>query len=80
VTKFPSRFIFAASDSITHFSLLPFDHEKGKQVSSVSQLPDDNPEFYASYYHNHRILATGNLTGMVLFQSSQPWTTIKSPK
>jgi hypothetical protein len=78
--KFLSRFIFAASDSIAHFLLLPFDNVKGQQVSTVSQLPDENPDFYAPYYHNHRILATGNLNGMVLFQTSQPWTTIKSPK
>jgi hypothetical protein len=46
---------------------------------SLDQVPEDNAEFYAAYYHNHRVLTHGNLTGMVVFQSSLPWAKLKSP-
>jgi hypothetical protein len=36
-------------------------------------------EFYSQYYHNHRVLNHGNLTGMVTFQCSTPWARLKSP-
>jgi hypothetical protein len=32
------------------------------------------------YYRNHRLLTTGNLTGMILFQCSLPWSAIQSPR
>jgi hypothetical protein len=79
VTKLISRFVFSASDSLPQFSLLPFEDDKGQQVSSIDQLLDNNPEFYSIYYHNHRILQTGNLTGMIQFQCSSTWSELKSP-
>jgi hypothetical protein len=36
-------------------------------------------DFYSTYYHNHRVLNHGNLTGMVSFQCSTPWARLKSP-
>jgi hypothetical protein len=53
--------------------------KKGQQISSVEQVPEDNATFYSAYYHNHRVLNHGNLTGMVTFQSSTPWARLKSP-
>lgn len=79
VARLLSRFVFSASDSLPRFSLLPFDDDKGQQVSSIDQLPDNNPEFYSIYYHNHRILQTGNLTGMIQFQCRSSWSELKSP-
>jgi len=35
-------------------------------------------EFFTEYYGNHRSLLHGNLTGMVHFQTSTPWTKIKA--
>jgi hypothetical protein len=31
------------------------------------------------YYHNNRVLQHGNLTGMISFQCSTPWSDIKKP-
>jgi hypothetical protein len=39
-----------------------------------------DPEFFAEYYGNHRSLIHGDLTGMVHFQTSTPWNTIKAFK
>jgi hypothetical protein len=79
VAKYFRRWVFSSSESIDHFSLIPYEDEKGQQVSSLDQVPEDNALFYAMYYHNHRVLAHGNLTGMVAFQSSIPWSKLKSP-
>ncbi len=70
-------------NSCTHlgnFSLLPFDEDKGQQIMSLSQVPEDNASFYTKYFFNHRVLNHGNLTGMVYFQCSVPWTQVKSAK
>lgn len=45
----------------------------------MDQLPDNTPDFYSLFYHNHRVLSSGNLTGMVQFQCSLPWSAIKLP-
>jgi hypothetical protein len=73
------RWLYSSQESIGQFSLLPFDDEKGQQIHSVNQVPDDNADFYKEYYHNHRVLQHGNLTGMVAFQTSTPWSQIKNP-
>jgi hypothetical protein len=79
VAKYFRRWIFSSCESIDQFSLLPYDDEKGQQIVSLDQVPEDNAEFYSTYYHNHRVLAHGNLTGMVVYQSSSPWSKLKSP-
>jgi hypothetical protein len=56
---------------------MPYDDPKGQQVTSTTQLPDDNSEFCHLYYPNHRILQHGNLTGMIAFQCSLSWTALK---
>jgi hypothetical protein len=65
--------------SLANFSLLPYDKEGGHQITSKDQIEQD-PEFYKQYYHNHRVLQHGNLTGMVQFQTSLPWIALKSAK
>jgi hypothetical protein len=79
VAQYFRRWIFSSCASIDNFSLLPYDDEKGQQVNTIDQVPDENKDFYLSYYHNHRVLHQGNLTGMVAFQCSTPWAQLKSP-
>jgi hypothetical protein len=79
VAKYFRRWIYSSSESIDHFALVPYEDEKGIQISSLDQVPDDNSDFYSIYYHNHRVLNHGNLTGMVQFQCSTPWARLKSP-
>lgn len=68
----------ATSAAVPNFSLLPYDEgEKGLQITSLQQIPVDNPSFYTEYYFNHRVLNHGNLTGMVHFQCSVPWAKLK---
>ncbi len=70
VTKYFRRWIFSSFESIPHLTLVPYEDEKGLKISSLEQVPKDNMDFYSTYYHNHRVLNTGNLTGMVSFQCS----------
>jgi hypothetical protein len=79
VAKYFRRWIFSSCESIDHFTLVPYEDEKGQQITSLDQVPEDNMDFYSNYYHNHRVLTHGNLTGMVSFQCSTPWTRLKSP-
>jgi hypothetical protein len=79
VAKYFQRWIFSSCESIDNFSLIPFEDDKGLQISNLNQVPEENKEFYSSYYHNHRVLNQGNLTGMVAFQCSMPWAQLKSP-
>jgi hypothetical protein len=79
VAKYFRRWIFSSCESIDHFALVPYEEDKGQQISSLDQVPEDNMDFYSTYYHNHRVLNTGNLTGMVTFQCSTPWARLKSP-
>jgi hypothetical protein len=58
---------------------LPYDDEKGQQVTATTQLPDNNSDFYAAYYKNHRILQHSNLTGMISFRCNSSWTDLKKP-
>jgi hypothetical protein len=76
----PSMFrewVKSTSKHIPDFTLLPFEDEKGQGVSSPSQVPDDNPDFFKEYYHNHRVLRHGNLTGMVHFSCTVSWNRVK---
>ncbi len=79
MAKYISRWIYSAAESIDNFTLLPYEDEKGQQISSIEQVLEDNPSFYSTYYHNHRVLNHGNLSGMVNFQCSTPWAGLKSP-
>jgi hypothetical protein len=55
---------------ISDLSLLPFEDVKGQHVTSAEQAPDESPSFYDTYYHKHRVLRHGNLTGMLHFSCS----------
>jgi hypothetical protein len=46
VAKFFRRWIFSSCESIEHFSLIPYEEEKGQQISSLDQVPEDNADFY----------------------------------
>jgi hypothetical protein len=74
-----SRFLANAIKTVPDFSLYPYDDDKGQQVTATTQLPEDNSEFYATYYKNHRILQHGNLTGMIFFRCSLSWRELKKP-
>ena len=68
------------SKHIPNFSLVPFEDELGQVISTPEQVPTDNVTFYQEYYHNHRVLCHGNLTGMVQFCCSVSWNKIKRMK
>jgi hypothetical protein len=74
-----SKFLANAIKLLPSFSLLPFNDDKGLQISSTTQLPEDNPDFYQTYYKNHRVLQHRNLTGMISFQCGVSWTVLKKP-
>jgi hypothetical protein len=56
VAKYFRQWVFSASKSIDNFSLVPYDDEKGIQISHLDQVPEENREFCSAYYHNHRVL------------------------
>jgi hypothetical protein len=81
VAQLFQRWIFSSCESIPDFSLVPYEEpDKGQQITSIQQVPTENPSFYAMYYHNHRVLQHGNLTGMVAFQCSIPWSKLKGAR
>lgn len=53
VAKYFRWWGFSSCESIDNFSLIPYDDEKGQQISSLDQVPEENPDFYSAYYHNH---------------------------
>jgi hypothetical protein len=55
-----------------------YDDDKGQQVTSTNQLPEDNSDFYHLYYCNHRVLQHGNLTRMISFQWGIPWVILEA--
>jgi hypothetical protein len=81
VAQLFQRWIFSSCESIPDFSLVPYEQpDNGQQITSIDQVPKENPTFYSMYYHNHRVLQHGNLTGMVAFQCSLPWSKLKSAR
>ncbi len=65
---------------LENFSPLPYEEgEKDNNLLQPIKFPDDNPSFYTTYFFNHHVHQHGNLTGMVIFQTSTPWAHIKSP-
>ncbi len=79
VTDLFEQWIQTSSKLLPDFSLLPYANEKGNQVFTSEQAPDDNLAFYQDY-HNHPVLQHGNLTGMVQFHCSVSWSKIKTIK
>ena len=63
--------------NIPDFALVPFEDDKGQVISTPDQVPYNNPSFYKDYYHDHRVLQHGNLTGMVQSRCSVSWHKIK---
>jgi len=78
--QFFRELVKKSSELIPDFALIPFDDEKGPVITKNEQVPDDNPTFYQDYYHNHRILNHGNMTGMVHFRCSVSWNKVKRMK
>ena len=68
----------ASIQLLADFTLLPFNKELTEKITSLDHIRRGDPEFYESYYGNHRSLVHGNLTGMVHFQTSTSWQLIKS--
>jgi hypothetical protein len=64
---------------LPNFTLAPYENPSGPVITSIDQFPEENQAFYTQYFHNHRVLSHGNLTGMVAFQCTIPWSSIKSP-
>lgn len=75
-----TKWLTNSAKHIPDFSLLPYNDEKGQQITASEQIPDNKPSFYSTYYHNHWVLNHGNLTGMVHFQCSITWSKIKHMK
>jgi hypothetical protein len=48
-----------SSKHIPGFALLPFKDDKGQEILTSDQVPDDNPTFYSDYYYNHRHISSG---------------------
>jgi hypothetical protein len=69
-----------SSSLLSNFGILPFDAKKGQQTTDRSQVALDDVEFFGTHYYNHRVLQQRNLTGMVHFQTSSPWRSIKHIK
>jgi hypothetical protein len=72
--------IEASIKLLPDFALLPYDGESGAKVTSSKKICHGDPDFFVEYYGNHHSLLHGNLTGMVHFQTSSPWSSIKAFK
>jgi hypothetical protein len=59
VAKYFDHWLFSSCESIDHFALVPYKDEKGQQISSLEQVPEDNMDFYSAYYHNDHVLNHG---------------------
>jgi hypothetical protein len=62
------------------FALLPFDGAGTTKITAMEHIRWGDPDFFSEYYGNHRSLVHGNLTGMVHFQTSSSWNSIKAFK
>lgn len=80
VAELFTSWIEASINLLADFALLPYDDTKQESVTSVAQICRGDPEFFTTYYGNHRSLVHGNLTGMVHFQTSTTWSSIKAFK
>jgi hypothetical protein len=75
-----TTWVEASIKLLGNFALLPFDNDTGPKVVTMEDIKRGDPEFFNAYYGNHCSLLHGNLTGMVHFQTSTPWSTIKAFK
>jgi len=80
VAELFTRWMEASILLLADFALLPFSEESTEKITSVDHIRRGDPVFFTTYYGNHRSLVHGNLTGMVHFQTSTPWQSIKSFK
>jgi len=80
VANFFTTWVEASIKLLGNFALLPFDNDTGLKVVTMEDIKLGDPEFFNEYYGNHRSLLHGNLTGMVHFQTSTPWSNIKAFK
>jgi hypothetical protein len=73
-----SNWLNSSFSLLKAFLLLPYNSPSdGQQLTSPTEAATEDPTFFNTYFHNHRVLQHGNLTGMVHFQTSTPWTEIK---
>jgi hypothetical protein len=84
VTSIFSQFLATAIAHMPNFSLLPLLSPSLQwRERATGELYWPNPRqqswIFQLYYHNHRVLQHGNLTGMISFQCDKPWTEIKKP-
>jgi hypothetical protein len=73
-----TSWIDASIKLLSDFALLPFDDEDTDTITSTDHIACGDPDFFMKYYGNHRSLLHGNLTGMVHFQTSTSWPSIKA--
>jgi hypothetical protein len=59
------------------FSLLPYTLDNGQQITMTSQMSKADESMLKEYYSKNCVLQHGNLTGMVHFQTSTPWSAVK---
>jgi hypothetical protein len=52
-----TRWAKASFELLPQFSILPFDQDKGLQITNIDQIPAEK-SFYSSYFHNHRVSNT----------------------
>ena len=48
VAEYFRRWVYSSSTSFPNFSVLPFENDKGTQITDANKLPTDNQAFYAS--------------------------------
>jgi hypothetical protein len=73
-----TSWIDASLKLLSDFALLPFDDDVSDTITSIDHIARGDPDFFMKYYGNHRSLLHGNLTGMVHFQTSTSWQSIKA--
>jgi hypothetical protein len=73
-----TSWIDASLKLLSDFALLPFEDVVSDTITSIEHIAHGDPEFFMKYYGNHRSLIHGNLTGMVHFQTSTSWQSIKA--
>jgi hypothetical protein len=73
-----TSWIDASLKLLSDFALLPFEDDVSDTITSIEHIARGDPDFFMKYYGNHRSLIHGNLTGMVHFQTSTSWQSIKA--
>jgi hypothetical protein len=73
-----TSWIDASLKLLSDFALLPFEDDVSDTITSIEHIARGDPDFFMKYYGNQRSLIHGNLTGMVHFQTSTSWQSIKA--